>query len=385
MSTCTTLIVAAGAGHRFGGPVPKQYQEIGGMPILRRSLLAFLEHPLIDQVRVVINPQHRDYYDKATQGLELPPPVDGGVLRQDSVRLGLEALLKNGKPDFVMIHDAARPLIDAATITAVRKALDNTPGAIAARPLVDTLKRGKDGCIAETIDRVGLWQAHTPQAFHFDAILAAHRAAAGENLTDDAAVAEKVGIPVTLVHSNPDNMKITNPDDLGRAARLLGHNFGDIRTGLGFDVHRLVPGDVIHLCGIAIPHHHTLEGHSDADVALHAVVDALLGTMSAGDIGMHFPPGDPKWKGMNSGHFVRHAVKMINERGGLIAHVDVTLMCEQPKLVPHREAMLNKLAGLLEVERNRVNLKATTTERLGFTGREEGIAAYAIATVRFEG
>ncbi|MDD5586532.1 MAG: bifunctional 2-C-methyl-D-erythritol 4-phosphate cytidylyltransferase/2-C-methyl-D-erythritol 2,4-cyclodiphosphate synthase [Alphaproteobacteria bacterium] len=385
MPTCTALIVAAGSGVRFGGPIPKQYQDVGGMPILRRSVLAFLGHPHIDRIQVVISPQHRDLYDRAVAGLGLPAPVHGGATRQDSVRLGLEALAQTARPDFVMIHDAARPLIDAATITAVRKALDQAKGAIAAKPLVDTLKRGSSDSITETIDRSNLWQAHTPQAFHFDAILAAHLAAKGAQLTDDAAVAEKAGMPVTLVPSNPDNMKITNPDDLGRAARLLGQNFGDIRTGLGFDVHRLVPGDVIHLGGIAIPHDRTLEGHSDADVILHAVVDALLGTMSAGDIGTHFPPSDPQWKGADSALFVRHAVQMINERGGMIAHVDVTVMCEQPKLGPHREAIRARMTELLEVNPDRVSLKATTTERLGFTGREEGIAAHAVATVRFEG
>ena len=385
MTTCTALIVAAGSGVRFGGPVPKQYQDVGGMPILRRSVLAFLNHPHIDSVQVVISPQHRDFYDRAVAGLDLPPPVHGGKTRQDSVRLGLEALAKSNKPDLVMIHDAARPLIDAATITAVRKALETAPGATAAKPLVDTLKRGKDDLIIETIDRANLWQMHTPQSFHFDIILKAHQAAKGEHLTDDNAVAEKAGIPVTLVPSNPDNMKITNPDDLGRAARLLGQNFGDIRTGMGFDVHRLIPGDVIHLGGVAISHHHTLEGHSDADVILHAVVDALLGTMSAGDIGTHFPPGDPEWKGADSAIFVRHVVRMINERGGMIAHVDVTIMCEQPKLSQHRESIRARMAELLEVNPDRVSLKATTTERLGFTGREEGIAAQAVATVRFEG
>ena len=385
MTTCTALIVAAGSGVRFGGPVPKQYQDVGGMPLLRRSVLAFLNHPLIDNALVVINPTHRAFYDRAVEGLDLPPPVHGGATRQESVRLGLEALATSDKPDLVMIHDAARPLIDAATITAVRKALDDHPAATAAKPLVDTLKRADGNRIVGTIDRANLWQMHTPQAFHFDVILKAHQAAIGESLTDDNAVAEKAGVPVILVNSNPDNMKITNPDDLDRAARLLGQNFGDIRTGLGFDVHRLIPGGAINLGGIAIPHDRTLEGHSDADVILHAVTDALLGAMSAGDIGTFFPPSDPQWKGADSALFVRHAVRMINERGGMIAHVDVTVMCERPKLGPHRDAIRARMAELLEVNIGRVSLKATTTERLGFTGREEGIAAHAVATVRFEG
>ncbi|MDD3288302.1 MAG: bifunctional 2-C-methyl-D-erythritol 4-phosphate cytidylyltransferase/2-C-methyl-D-erythritol 2,4-cyclodiphosphate synthase [Alphaproteobacteria bacterium] len=381
---CTALIVAAGSGQRFGGLIPKQYQELGGMPILRRSILAFLGHTHIDNVQVVISPQHRDLYDKAVEGLDLPPPVHGGATRQDSVRLGLEALEKSAqKPDLVMIHDAARPLIDAQTITAVRKALDSADGAIAAKPLVDTLKRGDGNVITDTINRANLWQAHTPQAFRFDKILAAHRAAIGQKLTDDAVVAEKAGIPVILVPTNADNMKITNPDDLGRAARLLGQTFGDIRTGIGFDVHRLIPGTEIHLCGITIPHDRTLEGHSDADVVLHAVVDAIMGAMSAGDIGHHFPPSDNQWKGADSAIFVRKAVQILNERGGIISNVDVTIMCEKPRIGIHRQAMQERLAELLEVNQDRVSVKATTTERLGFTGREEGIAAQAIATLRF--
>ena len=396
---CAALIVAAGSGERFGGSIPKQYQELGGVPILRRSVLAFLNHPHITHVQVVYSPSHHDLYLKAVGDLGLPEPVTGGASRQDSVRLGLEALAAS-KPDFVMIHDAARPLVDAATITAVRKALDSNKGAIAAKPLVDTLKRGKASAVAvarsaeqshpynvieDTIDRSNLWQAHTPQAFHYDDILKAHRAAAGAQLTDDAAVAEKAGLPVTLVPSNPDNMKITNPDDLDRAARLLGHAYGDIRTGMGFDVHRYEPGDKIILGGIAIPHDRKLEGHSDADAVLHALTDALLGGFGGGDIGKYFPPSDPQWKGKDSGFFVRAVVNMISERGGIISNVDITLMCETPRIGPHRDAMTKRIADLLEVTIDRVNVKATTTERLGFTGREEGLAAQAIATLRFPG
>ncbi len=384
MSSCIALIVAAGSGIRFGGPLPKQYQMVAGMPILRRSVLAFLNHPLVDGVRVVINPTHRALYDKALEGLDLAAPITGGPTRQDSVRLGLEALAADGaKPAFVMIHDAARPLIDAKTITDVRKALDTHVGAIAAKPLVDTLKRGEGGQIIGTIDRRHLWQAHTPQAFAFEAILAAHADAKGLELTDDAAVAEKAGLSVTLVPSNADNMKITNPDDLDRASRLLGQTFGDTRVGMGFDVHQLIPGDVIHLGGLSIPHNMTLKGHSDADVILHALTDAILGAMSAGDIGQHFPPSDPQWKGCDSAHFTRFAAQMVNERGGQIAHVDITVMCEEPRLGPHRVAMQQRIAELLEVNESRVSVKATTTEKLGFTGRGEGIAAQAIATLRF--
>jgi 2-C-methyl-D-erythritol 4-phosphate cytidylyltransferase / 2-C-methyl-D-erythritol 2,4-cyclodiphosphate synthase len=375
------LIVAAGSGERFGGALPKQYLDLAGQSILRRSVLAFLNHPDIAVVRVVINPNHRALYDATVGDLGLPEPVHGGANRQESVLNGLEALAHDA-PDNVLIHDAARPLIDAATISAVCHSLRDKPGAIAAKPLVDTLKRGQNDSITATIDRTSLWQAHTPQAFHFAPILAAHRAAKGAQLTDDAAVAEQAGIEVALVHSNPDNMKITNPDDLGRAARLLGQAMDDMRVGSGFDVHRLVPGTHTNLCGIQIPHTHQLDGHSDADVALHAICDALFGALADGDIGSHFPPSDPQWKGKDSAHFVHYAVNLVRKRGGIIAHIDVTIMCERPKIGPHREAMRQRLAEMLEIDLSRVAVKATTTERLGFTGREEGIAAQAVATIR---
>ncbi|NBX74805.1 MAG: bifunctional 2-C-methyl-D-erythritol 4-phosphate cytidylyltransferase/2-C-methyl-D-erythritol 2,4-cyclodiphosphate synthase [Alphaproteobacteria bacterium] len=380
--TVTCLIVAAGSGERFGGDIPKQYLDLGGMPILRRSVLAFLHHPLINAVHVVFNPKHEKLYQAAVGDLPLPPPTIGGITRQDSVRLGLEALASQQGPRHVLIHDAARPLIDANTITDVCKALETHAGAIAAKPLVDTLKKADGATIAATIDRTHLWQAHTPQGFQFNALYQAHQKAKGQNLTDDAAVAEAAGLPVALIPSNPDNMKITNPDDLGRAARLLGQPLDDIRTGFGFDVHRLIPGNLITLCGVEIPHNQTLEGHSDADVALHAVCDAIFGALGDGDIGIHFPNTDPQWRGKASGHFVHYAVGKVRERGGVIAHVDVTLLCERPKISAHRQAMLAKLAELLDVTPDRVALKATTTERMGFTGREEGIAAQAVATVR---
>ena len=381
MSKNIALIVAAGSGERFGGALPKQYMDLAGQSILRRSVLAFLRHPDISGVLVVINPKHRALYDAAVGDLGLPEPVHGGTSRQESVLNGLELLAKT-PPDNILIHDAARPLIDAATISAVCQTLRSVPGAIAAKPLVDTLKRGQGETITATIDRNNLWQAHTPQAFHFAPIFAAHRAASGAQLTDDAAVAERAGISVALVQSNPDNMKITNPDDLGRAARLLGQPMDDIRTGSGFDVHRLVPGIHTNLCGIKIPHTHQLEGHSDADVALHAVCDAIFGALADGDIGAHFPPTDPQWKGKDSAHFVHYAVNLVRKRGGIIAHIDVTLMCERPKIGPHRDAMRARLAEMLEIDLSRVAVKATTTERLGFTGREEGIAAQALATIR---
>ncbi|MFD1624256.1 bifunctional 2-C-methyl-D-erythritol 4-phosphate cytidylyltransferase/2-C-methyl-D-erythritol 2,4-cyclodiphosphate synthase [Azospirillum griseum] len=389
-SPCVALIVAGGSGQRFGAERPKQYLDVLGAPILRRTVLAFLRHPQISGVRVVIDPAWRAEYDRAVAGLDLPEPVAGGATRQDSVRNGLEALAADSPtpiptPARVLIHDAARPLIDPATITAVIAALDDAPGAIAAVPVTDTLKRGADGLVASTVERTGLWRAQTPQGFRFDAILHAHRAAAGLGLTDDAAVAEQAGLSVRLIPATEDNFKVTTPDDLTRAARVLMAGLGDVRTGTGFDVHRFTDGDFVTLCGLRVPHDKGLDGHSDADVGLHALTDALLGAIAAGDIGSHFPPSDPQWRGADSARFLRHAADLVAERGGIIAHVDVTIVCERPKVGPHRAAMAARIAEILGIALDRVSVKATTTERLGFTGRGEGIAAQAAATVRLPG
>lgn len=383
--TCIALIVAGGSGQRFGAERPKQYLDLAGKPVLRRTVEAFLGHPQVTGVRVVIDPTWRDAYDAALSGLALPDPVAGGASRQDSVRNGLEALAADGAPDLVLIHDAARPLIDADTIAAVIAALDGTPGAIAAVPVADTLKRGSGDAIDGTVDRDGLWRAQTPQGFRFPAILEAHRAAAGLSLTDDAAVAERAGLTVALVPSKEDNFKVTTPDDLTRATRALMSSLWDVRTGSGFDVHRFTDGDFVTLCGLRIPHSHGLEGHSDADVGLHALTDAILGALAAGDIGSHFPPTDPRWRGADSAKFLRHAADLVAERGGVIAHADVTIICERPKVGPHRAAMAERIAQILGIEVGRVSVKATTTEQLGFTGRREGIAAQAVATVRLPG
>ena len=384
MPSCTVLIVAAGSGQRFGAERPKQYLDLAGRPILRRTVEAFLRHPRVSGVQVVINPAFRDLYETAVAGLGLPEPVAGGASRQDSVRNGLERLAESA-PDLVLIHDAARPLIDEAAISAVIAALDAQPAAVAAVPVADTLKRGRDGLVADTVDRSGLWRAQTPQGFRFPDILAAHRAAAGLELTDDAAVAERAGLPVALVPAKEENFKVTTPDDLTRAARILDANLSDIRTGMGFDVHRFTDGDHMTLCGVRVPHTHKLEGHSDADVGLHALTDAILGALCAGDIGSHFPPSDPQWRGADSARFLRHAADLVAERGGRIAHVDVTIICERPKVGPHRAAMTARIAEILGMDAGRVSVKATTTEKLGFTGRGEGIAAQAVATVRLPG
>ncbi|AWJ87581.1 bifunctional 2-C-methyl-D-erythritol 4-phosphate cytidylyltransferase/2-C-methyl-D-erythritol 2,4-cyclodiphosphate synthase (plasmid) [Azospirillum sp. TSH58] len=391
-SSCIALIVAAGTGQRFGAERPKQYLDLAGQPVLLRTVEAFRRHPKVSAVRVVINPAFRDLYDAAVAGLDLPEPVAGGASRQDSVRNGLEALAESA-PDLVLIHDAARPLIDADTIDAVIAALDHSPAALAAVPVADTLKRGNGGLggglggglVTGTVDRSGLWRAQTPQGFRFPDILAAHRAAAGLELTDDAAVAERAGLPVALVPAREENFKVTTPDDLTRAARALDSALSDIRTGSGFDVHRFAEGDHVTLCGVRVPHTHRLDGHSDADVGLHALTDAILGALCAGDIGSHFPPSDPQWRGADSALFLKHAAELVTARGGRIAHVDVTIICERPKVGPHREAMTARVAEILGMPVDRVSVKATTTERLGFTGRGEGIAAQAVATVRLPG
>ncbi|MBF0093715.1 MAG: bifunctional 2-C-methyl-D-erythritol 4-phosphate cytidylyltransferase/2-C-methyl-D-erythritol 2,4-cyclodiphosphate synthase [Alphaproteobacteria bacterium] len=388
MVKCVALVVAAGRGRRFGGETPKQYLDLGGRPVLRHSLATFATHPGVDSVRAVIHPDDRGLYDLAAEGLGLLEPVPGGASRQDSVRLGLESLDGEGvRPDLVLIHDGARPFIDRAAIGRVIAALDTVPGAIAAVPVIDTIKSagkragGDSGTLVEaTIDRAGLWRAQTPQGFRFTDILAAHRAAAGEELTDDAAVAERAGMSVSLVMGSEDNVKITTAADLARASRRF-EGYPETRVGGGFDVHRFCPGDGVILCGVPVPHTHALSGHSDADVALHALTDALLGAVAAGDIGRHFPPSDSRWRGAPSDIFLRHAAALVRGLGGTITAVDVTLICERPRIGPHRAAMAERVAGILEIAVERVSVKATTTEGLGFTGREEGIAAQATATV----
>jgi 2-C-methyl-D-erythritol 4-phosphate cytidylyltransferase/2-C-methyl-D-erythritol 2,4-cyclodiphosphate synthase len=383
MTLAAALIVAAGRGSRFGGSVPKQYLPLAGTPVLRRAVLAFADHPAIGRVRVVIHPDDAPRCAAALAGLDIATPITGGASRQDSVRLGLESLADR-PPGHVLIHDAARPLVDAAVISRVLAALATAPAAIAAVPVTDTLKRGTTaggGLVAATVARDGLWRAQTPQGFHFAPLLAAHRLLAGEALTDDAAVAERAGMPVTIVPGSEDNMKLTTEADFARAERFLAAG-AEIRTGLGFDVHRFGPGDHVMLGGIAVPHDAGLEGHSDADVALHALTDALLGSIAAGDIGLHFPPGDPRWRGAASAGFVSHAARLVRDAGGSIVHVDLTIICERPRLGPYREPMRGAIAAMLAIPATRVSIKATTTERLGFTGRGEGIAAHALATVR---
>jgi 2-C-methyl-D-erythritol 4-phosphate cytidylyltransferase/2-C-methyl-D-erythritol 2,4-cyclodiphosphate synthase len=381
MASVSALVVAAGRGSRFGGALPKQYLRLGDTSVLRHAVAAFASHPGIANVLVTIRPEDRGLFDRAVAGLGVLPAVTGGATRQDSVRLGLEALAARS-PERVLIHDGARPLPDRNLIDRVVHGLDRAAAAIPCVPLRDTIKRVEDGVIRATIDRSALWRAQTPQGFHFHAILAAHRAAQGRALTDDAAVAEAAGLAVLRVDGNEDNLKVTTPQDLDAAERLLLSRLGDFRVGQGFDAHAFGPGDHIWVCGIKIPHVASLVGHSDADVGLHALADAVFGAIGAGDIGMHFPPSDPRWRGAASDQFLRHAADLVRERNGAVAGVDVTIICEQPKIGPHRAAMVERIAAILELPCARVSVKATTTDRLGFTGRGEGVAAQAVATVR---
>ncbi|MFT7390571.1 MAG: 2-C-methyl-D-erythritol 4-phosphate cytidylyltransferase [Paracoccaceae bacterium] len=384
------LIVAAGRGLRAGPGGPKQYRTLGGAPMLARTLRALAAHPAVRSLRVVIHADDRAAYDAAVAGLSLPlaPPVIGGAERQDSVRRGLEAMEADGidADAPVLIHDAARPFVGAAVIDAALAALAAHDGASPSLALADTLRRGDvDGgyiSAGAMIPRGGLYRAQTPQTFRLGAIAGAHRAAAGRALTDDVAVAQAAGLRVALTPGDPANEKITTAQDLARAETMLraGEPM-DIRFGTGFDVHAFAPGDHVTLCGVKVPHDRALTGHSDADVGMHALTDAIFGAIAEGDIGRWFPPSDPQWKGADSRIFLAKAAERVAARGGRILNVDVTLICETPKIGPHADAMRAALAAILNIEVSRVSVKATTTEKLGFTGRSEGIAAQAAASV----
>jgi 2-C-methyl-D-erythritol 4-phosphate cytidylyltransferase/2-C-methyl-D-erythritol 2,4-cyclodiphosphate synthase len=384
--TTAALIVAAGRGSRLGGPRPKQYLPLGGEPILARTLRVFLTHPDVDQVLAVISPADVTLYDDlGVTSAKLLPPVHGGTTRQASVRHGLQALAALGATK-VLIHDGARPFVAERLVSDCLRALQDGAGAIAAIPVTDTLKvADASGRVARTLDRTGLWRAQTPQAFRLPDIAAAHeKAAAGgiSDLTDDAAVAEWAGIPVALVPGDPANVKITTAEDLRMAqVALTGAAGPDIRVGQGYDIHQLVPGDHVWLCGVKIPHDHKLDGHSDADVGLHALTDALLGTIADADIGTHFKNTDPRWRGAASHLFLEDAARRVREASGRILNVDITLLCEAPKISPHRDAMRARIAEVLKLDIGRVSIKATTMETLGAIGRREGIAALATATV----
>ena len=373
------IVVAAGSGSRAGGD--KQWRLLGGRPVVRWSVEALLKAGA-DEVVVVVAADGLDRAAGALAGLEAWRAVAGGAERADSVRAGLDALA--GAPDrTVLVHDAARPLLWVEVIGRLLEALPGADGAIAALPVADTLKRGAER-IEGTVDRAGLWRAQTPQAFRADRLRAAYAAwPEGSPPTDDAAVVEADGGSVRLVQGDPRLMKLTFPEDFAMAEALIAGQIRPLQTrvGQGFDAHRWGPGDSVWLCGIEIAHDQTLIGHSDADAGLHALTDAVLGAMGDGDIGDHFPPTDPKWKGAASDQFLIHAVERLAARGGRLVNVDVTLICERPKVKPHRQAMRERLAEILNLPLDAVSVKATTMERMGFTGREEGLAASAIATI----
>ncbi len=372
------LLVAAGSGARAGGDLPKQYARIGGRSVLAHAL-GGLEHPAIDAVQVVIGAGQETLFAAATAGRTLLPAAIGGAQRQDSVRAGLEAIADAGGAARVLIHDAARPFLPPAVIERLLAALAHAPGAVPVLPVVDTLAGSGAGLLGDVVPREQVARVQTPQAFRFDAILAAHRAHPG-GATDDAQVARAAGLAVATVAGDTRLEKLTHAADLAAARAALPAM--TTRTGLGFDVHAFADGDHVMLCGVAVPHARALAGHSDADVGLHALTDALLGAIGDGDIGSHFPPSDPQWRGAASARFLIHARDLVAARGGVIDHVDVTIICEAPKVGPHRDAMRARLAALLLVPERGISVKATTTERLGFAGRGEGIAAQAIATIR---
>ena len=370
--TTAAIIVAAGRGTRAGGDLPKQWQMLAGQVVVARSLAAFA-----GMARVLVI--HPDDADRAAAIAGDALVVHGGDSRDASVRNALEALAGSGVTR-VLIHDGARPLVSAAVIGRVLSALDHGPAAAPALAVTDALWTGVQGVVSGTRDRAGLYRAQTPQGFHFDAILAAHRAHSG-GAADDVEVARAAGLDVTIVDGDEDNLKLTFPGDFARAEGILKGRGMDIRLGNGFDVHAFCEGDHVWLCGVKVPHGKGLLGHSDADVGMHALTDAIYGALAMGDIGRHFPPSDPQWKGAESHIFLRHAAELAQSRGFKIANCDVTLICERPKIGPHADAMRAALAGIMGVEMDRVSVKATTSERLGFTGREEGIAAIATATL----
>ncbi|MDO9415470.1 bifunctional 2-C-methyl-D-erythritol 4-phosphate cytidylyltransferase/2-C-methyl-D-erythritol 2,4-cyclodiphosphate synthase, partial [Pararhizobium sp.] len=373
------VIVAAGRGTRAGsGAVPKQYLPVGGEIMLRKTLGAF-SSATINFTQTVIHADDGELYRAAAAGFALLPPVHGGASRQASVLAGLEALAPHA-PDIVLVHDAARPFASAALIARAIEAAEATGAAIPGLAVTDTIKRlDRHGLVGDTLDRASLRAVQTPQAFAFAPLLEAHRRAAREgrsDFTDDAAIAEWAGMQVTVFPGESSNIKITNPEDFMHAAANDLSALGDIRTGTGIDVHAFGPGRAVIIGGISIPHTHALTGHSDADVGLHALTDALLGALADGDIGSHFPPSDAQWRGASSDRFLAFAVERLTARGGRIAHLDLTIVCEAPKIGPHRDLMRDAIARIVGIDIGRVAVKATTSERLGFTGRGEGIAAY---------
>jgi 2-C-methyl-D-erythritol 4-phosphate cytidylyltransferase / 2-C-methyl-D-erythritol 2,4-cyclodiphosphate synthase len=382
--TVAAVVVAGGRGLRAGGDVPKQYRTVGNSPVLRQSLAIFATHADVTWVQPVIHREDGELYARAAEGLRVLPPAFGGATRQASVRAGLEALADR-RPAVVLVHDAARPFASAALVSRAIAA-GGGGAAIPGVAVTDTVKEvDAAGRVVRTLDRTHLRGVQTPQAFAFDALLAAHRkalAAGREDFTDDAALAEWAGMAVDVFAGEDGNVKLTTTEDFSRAEARELSSLGDIRIGNGYDVHAFVDGDHVWLGGVRIPHERGVTGHSDADVGLHALVDAILGALADGDIGQHFPPGDPQWRGASSDRFLQFAVERVKARGGRVVHLDLTIVCEAPKIGPHRDAMRARIAAIAGIAIDRVAVKATTSEQLGFTGRREGLVAYATATVR---
>ncbi|MAC72970.1 MAG: bifunctional 2-C-methyl-D-erythritol 4-phosphate cytidylyltransferase/2-C-methyl-D-erythritol 2,4-cyclodiphosphate synthase [Marinovum sp.] len=374
--TVAALIVAAGRGSRAGGAEPKQWQRVAGKPVIDHTLERFTQHPRIDRIMVVL---HQDDMDllKSTD-CEV---TQGGASRDASVRNGLDALAAN-PPDQVLIHDVARPALGDDVIERVLDALEDYPAAAPGLPVTDALWRGANGTVTGGCSREGLYRAQTPQGFHFDAILKAHHVN-NAPAADDVEVARRAGLEVAIVDGDERNLKITRSEDFARAALALkGSHMTDIRLGNGYDVHAFEPGNEVILCGVPVAHTAQLKGHSDADVAMHAITDALYGAIAEGDIGRHFPPSDPQWKDAASAVFLSHAAELVRARGFEISNIDCTIVCELPKIGPHAAAMQANLAKIIDIEQTRISVKATTSERLGFTGRQEGIAAIATAALQ---
>lgn len=369
------LIVAAGSGSRVGGELPKQYRHVRGQPVLRHSYAALSAHPDISAVYVVIGEGQDSLALESLKGLPAPHLVTGGITRRESVQRGLSAIVSGGGAKRVLIHDAARPFLSTAVIDNLLEALNDVSGAVPALPVVDSLARGI-GMLSSTVERDGLWRIQTPQAFHFDVIIAAHENWSGGEPSDDARMVMADDHEVRIVAGDERLAKFTFPEDFERY-----DDMPSVRSGSGFDVHRLVEGEELWLCGVMIPHHKGLSGHSDADVAIHALTDAILGALALGDIGDHFPPSDTQWRGASSDRFLAHAIKLALDMGYALANADVTIICEAPKIGPHKAAMRARLAEIMGTNTDRISVKATTTEMLGFTGRGEGIAAQAMATL----
>ena len=384
-SAFAAIIVAAGSGVRFGGDAPKQYVRLHGKAVLRHTIETFLACPNLSDIRVVIDPAHEEFYRQAVVGLNLPPPVFGGKERKDSVRNALASLNHLNADHAVLIHDGARPCVTQDNIQDAVEGLKASPALTLAVPVSDTIRKGDRGILDDTINRQGLWALQTPQGFKYELISKAHLAAKDTpDITDDTAVVSAYGQDVAILSGSRTNIKITTPEDLIMASALLAAAPPVTRIGMGYDVHALGPGSgMIRLGGIDIPHEKSLIGHSDADVVLHAITDALLGTIASGDIGTHFPPSDNSFKNMDSSIFLKKAAEFVAEQSGTIVHIDITILGERPKISPYRDSMRERIAQILSLPVTSVAIKATTTEKLGFTGREEGLVAQSIATVSF--